>query len=197
MGEFMSGTPLVTLQDYKIYKKLSKTDSDGELQLIIDSVSSMVKTYLGHTLLDYYSTPKVEYFNIRPGQSTIQLNEWPLQVVTLIETREDYLSPYTTLDPVEYFVDFSVDSVYINGRTTFWQDGLGAVRITYTAGYDATPPDIKIACLDLVHHYFKEEYKERKSIGNASVDNTSGRSQAMAQVWPVHISRVLDMYRNV
>ena len=84
------GAPLVVLNDYKTYKKITKTDADPELQFILDSVNTMVKTFVGHSVIDYYTTPTVESFNIKQEQSAIQLNEWPVRAVTLVETREDY-----------------------------------------------------------------------------------------------------------
>ena len=192
----MTTLPLVTLDDYKTYKKISKTDSDAELQFIIDSTNAVVTTFLGHSLLDYYSTPAVEYFNVKPGQSALQLNEWPIKDVSAVETRSDPQNGYELVDPSLYFVDTTVDTVFIHGNNTFWPEGYGSVKVTYTAGYPETPRDVRIAVLDLVQHYYKEEYKDKKQIGNASIDN-SNRASALASEWPIHIIRVLDMYRNV
>lgn len=192
------GLPLVTLDEYKTYKKLTKTDADQELGFIVESVNSLVNTFIGHSLLDYYddSTPAVEIFNVKPGQSSLQLNEWPIKEVIKVESRLDFQNPYVIVDPTEYFVDPTVDSIYIHGHNTYWQEGFGSTKVTYTAGYPETPKDIRIAVLDLVHHYYKEEYKDKKQIGNASIDNTN-RAMALASEWPIHIIRVLDMYRNV
>lgn len=190
------GAPLVTLEDYKTYKKITKTDADVELQYIIDSVNVLVRTFVGHSIIDYYTTPIVEIFNVKEGQSALQLNEWPIVQVVSIQTRSDYDQPYETMDPAEYHVDLDVDCVYIHGKSAYWTAGYGAVKVTYKAGYASVPLDLRMACLDLVHHYYKEEYKDRKQIGNASIDNTS-RSMTLASEWPVHIIRVLDMYRNV
>ena len=190
------GEPLVTLEDYKTYKKITKTDADVELQYIIDSVNVLVRTFVGHSIIDYYTTPFVEVFNIKPGQSALQLNEWPIIQVVSIETRDDYDRPYIVMDPVEYHVDPDVDCIYIHGKAAYWPDGYGATKVTYRAGYETVPLDLRIACLDLIHHYYKEEYKDRKQIGNASIDNTN-RAMSLASEWPIHIIRVLDMYRNV
>ena len=188
--------PLVTLEEYKTYKKLTKTEADVELQFIVDSVNALVRTFVGHGIIDYYTTPAVELFNVKEGQSSLQLNEWPIVEIVSVETRADYDKPYTIMDPVEYYVDTSVDCVYIHGKAAYWTPGYGAVKVTYKAGYETTPLDLRIACLDLIHHYYKEEYKDRKQIGNASIDNTN-RAMALASEWPIHIIRVLDMYRNV
>lgn len=183
---------LITLEDYKLYKKLTKTDSDEELTAIIASVSNLVKTYCGHSFIDYYSTPKVETFNIKPSQHAILLNEWPVKTVSLVEYREQHDMPYETLPTSEYYVDTSIDTLFMHNG--YWQEGFGSVKITYTAGYETTPEDVKIAALDLVHHYHKEEYKERKTLGAATID--TGLSKSGNSKWPPHVSRVLDLYRN-
>lgn len=185
-------TALITLEDYKLYKKLTKTDSDEELNAIIASVSSLIKTYCGHSFIDYYTSPKVEVFNTKQSQHAILLNEWPVKTVSLVEYRDSYDSSYVTLPSTEYFVDTSIDTVFIHSG--YWPEGFGSVKVTYTAGYATTPEDVRIAALDLVHHYFKEEYKERKSIGTASID--TGLSKMGSSKWPPHVSRVLELYRN-
>lgn len=185
-------TALITLADYKLYKKITKTDSDEELSAIIASVSNLVKTYCGHSFIDYFTTPKVEIFNTKASQHAILLNEWPVNTVSLVEYRDDYTEAYQTLASTDYFVDTTIDTVFLHSG--YWPEGFGSVKITYTAGYTATPEDVKIAALDLVQHYFKEEYKERKTLGSASID--TGQSKIGNSKWPAHIARVLDLYRN-
>lgn len=183
---------LITLQDYKLYKKLTKTESDEELSFIISSVSNLVKTYCGHSFIDYYSTPKVEVFNTKKSQHAILLNEWPVKTVSQVEYREKHNLPYMLLSPEEYYVDPNSDTIFM--QSGYWPEGFGAVKVTYTAGYETTPEDVKVASLDLVHHYFKEEYKERKTLGAATID--TGLSKIGTSRWPAHVVRVLDMYRN-
>lgn len=183
---------MITLEDYKKYKKLTKTDSDEELTGIIASVTAMIKTYCGHSFVDYYTTPKVELFNTQQNQHAILLNEWLVKDVSLVEYRDMYDEAYTTLAPVEYYVDKAIDTVF--KHSGYWPQGFGAVRITYTAGYASLPEDVKIAGLDLVTHYHKEEYKERKTIGATSID--TGLSKQGNSKWPAHVIRVLDLYKN-
>ena len=186
--------PLVTLAEYKLYKKISKTEADPEIQFIIDSVNTLVRTFLGHSVIDFYTNPTVETFNIKEAQPSIQVNEWPIKEVIEIQTRKGYNVDYEVVDPASYFVDPTVDSIYVHDG--FWNPGFGSVKVQYTAGFETVPPDLKIATLDLIHHYYKEEYKDKKQIGNSSIDNTN-RYAALASEWPIHIIRVLDMYRNV
>ena len=189
-------TALITLADYKTYKKITKTENDDEITFIINSVSSMVKSYCGHSFIDYYSTPVEEIFNINnTSQNSLQLNEWPVNNIVSIYSRAYYNVPYTLIDSSMYYTDPVTGSVYLISGDS-WDTGYAAVKVTYTAGWQTTPADVKIACLDLVHHYYKEEYKERKQIGNVSVDN-SNRYVGIASKWPAHVSRVLHMYKNV
>ena len=121
-------TALITLEDYKLYKKITKTDSDEELQAIIASVSSLIKTYCGHSFIDYYTTPKVEVFNTKQSQHAILLNEWPVKTVSLVEYRDSYEEAYATLSQTEYFVDTSIDTIF--KHSGYWPEGFGAVKVT-------------------------------------------------------------------
>lgn len=183
---------MITLEDYKKYKKLTKTDNDEELTAIIGSVVAMIKSYCGHSFVDYYTTPKVETFNTQQSQHALILNEWHLKDVSLVEYRDSYDEAYKTLASSEYYADKAIDAIF--RHSGYWPQGFAAVRVTYTAGYASVPEDVKIAGLDLVHHYYKEEYKERKSIGAASVD--TGLSKMSNTKWPAHVARVLDLYKN-
>ena len=46
---------------------------------------------------------------------------------------------------------------------------MGAVKVTYNAGYASTPKDLKLALFDLVNYYMKDEHKERRTLGGAHV----------------------------
>ena len=184
---------LVNLDDYKKYKKLIKTENDEALTLIINSVCAMVKTYCGHSFTSYYSTNKVESFNVSEYQHALLLNEWPVKEVVQVEERQSD-GTYAIVDAVDYYVDTAIDTVF--KHTGYWASGFGAVKVTYKAGYATVPEDVKIAILDLISHYYKEEYKERKTIGQASIDNAPSYRQVLSSKWPMHVSRVLDMYKN-
>ena len=77
-----------------------------------------------------------------------------------------------------------------------WHRGVGAVRIVYKAGYSAVPADLKLAVLDLVTYYLKDEHKQRQSIAGASIQNQGSSGQSNNVGFPDHIKRVLDLYKN-
>lgn len=189
-------TALVTLEEYKVYKKITKTDEDATLNFIIASVSTLVKNYCGHSFVDYFTNNKVEYFNVNQFQDALLLNEWPIVELVSVETRANYSDSYEIVPPEDYFVDFRIDTIF--KHSGYWRAGKGSVRATYKAGYSTAPEDAKIACLDLVTHYLKSEYKETKTIGSSSINNASsmGSSLKASTTWPAHILRVLDLYKN-
>ena len=184
---------LLTLDEYKDYEGLSSTKEDTKLELLVNSVSQLVKTYCGNSIVDYYYSDKVEEFSMRWASNVVQLTESPLVSVTSIQSRTSETAEYTTLAATDYHVDVSTDSVFRVKKD--WEQGFGSVKVTYKAGYPSTPADLKLALVDLVRFYYKNEYKERQSLSGASVDNPSSNSSANV-AFPDHIKRVLDLYKN-
>ena len=98
----------------------------------------------------------------------------------------------------EYYFDTRTDSIIRtnkSGHRLNWKQGVGAVRVTYTAGYAATPDDLKLAVFDLITYYLRDEHKERRTLGGASIQNQSSTSQRNNVAFPDHIKRVLDLYK--
>ena len=193
---------LITRDEYKSLKNLSQSvKEDGRIDALIDSVSLLVKTYCGNSIVDYYSSNKTETFNINWNTHIVQLTESPVNTIVTVQEREGYSSSYTTLTTGdnEYYLDVDTDSVI---RTTGgwdyanWPRGPGAVKIVYTAGYSTTPKDLQLAVADLITYYLKDEYKERRSMQGASITNRGTSSMRDNVDFPDHIKRVLDLYKN-
>lgn len=193
---------LITRDEYKALKNLSQSvKEDGRIDALIDSVSPLVKTYCGNSIIDYYSANKTETFNVNWDTYLVQLTESPVNTIVSVQEREGYSSAYKTLTTAntEYYLDVDTDSVI---RTTSganyrnWPQGPGAVKIVYTAGYETTPKDLQLAVADLITYYLKDEYKERRTLQGASIQNRGTSSMADNVDFPDHIKRVLDLYKN-
>ena len=189
---------LVTLAEYKEAEGIASPKEDLRLASLVPSVSQLVKTYCGNSIIDYYSTNKVETFNIDWGTHIVQLTESPVNTIVSVEKRDSVTESYTTVPTTEYYLDMSTDSVlYVTGSTyNDWPRGAGSVKVTYTAGYSACPSDLKLAVVDLITYYLKDEHKERRTLGGASIQNQSTSSVRDSVAFPDHIKRVLDMYKN-
>lgn len=189
----------VTLAEYKEAEGITNPKDDLRLNHIIPSITQLVKTYCGNSIIDYYDTEKVETFSVDWNTSLLQLTESPLVSVTSVEERPDFSSSYETLTSSDYYVEISTDSIIrvsSTGQNMSWKKGPGSVRVTYTAGYQSCPADLKLAVMDLITYYLKDEHKERRNLGTASIQNQASSSQRNNVAFPDHIKRVLDLYKN-
>ena len=192
---------LVTLTDYKDAEGISNPKEDLRISRIIPSVSQLVKTYCGNSIVDFYSSNKVEDFDIYWETFAVQLTESPIVDVVSVQERGSYDEAYTTLTTGahEYYLDTRTDSIIrtnSSGGRINWKHGVGAVKVTYKAGYASTPEDLKLAVSDLITYYLKDEHKERRTLGGASIQNQSSTTQRNNVAFPDHIKRVLDLYKN-
>jgi hypothetical protein len=190
---------LIDKDIYKLSEDIISTKDDSRINSLIVSVSQLVKTYCGNSIVDYYSSNKVETFNINWATNLIQLTETPLVSIVSVEERDDYSSSYTTVPSTEYFADATIDAIYrvsTNGGKKNWPGGPASVKITYKAGYADCPADLQLAVIDLVTYYLKNEHKARQTLQGASIQNNTSSSQRDNVAFPDHIKRVLDLYKN-
>jgi len=197
---------LVTLQQYKDFAGLQGVKSDARINTIIPQVTKVVKNYCGTSIIDYYSSAKTEYFDILDDRtSRIMLDESPVNTVTSVSERESQADSYITLitgnsdnsGKYEYIVDSNTDSIVRtnDSATKYFPKGWQAVKVIYTAGYSATPEDLKLAIFDLIKYYLKDERKARMQIAGAMVENQVSSSIARNIGFPDHIKRILDFYK--
>ena len=192
---------LITLADYKDAEGIQSPKDDLRINSLIPSISQLVKTYCGNSIVDFYNSNKVEDFDIYWETFAVQLTESPIVDVVSVQERGSYDEAYTTLTTGahEYYLDTRTDSIIRtnnSGGRINWKHGVGAVRITYKAGYASTPEDLKLAVADLITYYLKDEHKERRTLGGATIQNQSSTTQRNNVTFPDHIKRVLDLYKN-
>ena len=192
---------LVTLTDYKDAEGISNPKEDLRISRIIPSVSQLVKTYCGNSIVDFYSSNKVEDFDIYWETFAVQLTESPIVDVVSVQERGSYDEAYATLTTTahEYYRDTRTDSIIrtnSSGGRINWKHGVGSVRVTYKAGYAETPQDLRLAIFDLITYYLRDEHKERRTLGGATIQNQSSSTQRDNVAFPDHIKRVLDLYKN-
>ena len=192
---------LITLEEYKEAEGIGSPKEDLRISALIPAVSQLVKTYCGNTFVDFYSTNKEESFNITWGTNIVQLTESPINSIVSVQERDSYGTDYTTLTTTafDYFLDESTDSIArtnSSGGAVNWPRGPGSVKVVYRAGYASVPEDLKLAIIDLITYYLKDEHKERRTLGAASIQNQSSTSQRNNVAFPDHIKRVLDLYKN-
>lgn len=203
------GLNLVTLAEYKAYAGITSTTSDAQLNTIITGTSNLVKQICRRSFVDYVNDTKTEVFK---GGPALNVAETPLLAVSTFEYSTDYGNTYTEL--VE-FTDFAVDQEtnqiipirtmnyypdYYAGTSTTMRYNpepefprrVNGYRVTYTAGYEVLPYDLRLAVLDLVTYYFKQEWAVKSS--KATGSNTTQIDYIMNTDLPANIKRILDLY---
>lgn len=185
------GLPLVTAAEYKAYIGITSTNQDAAIASVIPKVSELVKSFCRRTFVDYVDDIKVDVF--KGGEANLNLKETPLLAVSGVEFSEDYGATYIALTEfTDYVVDTETDQVNLIPLQYQTYKRVNAFRVTYTAGYETLPQDLKLAVFDLITYYLRHEsaLHTNKNVGANSVQIEYVTNTAL----PAHIRRVLDLY---
>lgn len=183
---------LITRAEYKAIAGINSTNQDAEIDSLIPKISQLVKTYCRTTFVDYYDEPKTENFN--GGFDKLILKETPLVSIVVVEYSEDYGKTYIPLKEYEdYVIDEDNNCVVAIGAAGF-PKVLKGYRVTYYAGYEKVPEDLKLAALDMVSYYMKND-SSIHTHKNAN-PNTMQVEYISNTQFPAHIRRVLDQYTS-
>ncbi len=181
---------LITKAEYKAYAGLNSPNKDIEIDALIPRVSAYVKNYCRRTFVDYVSTEKVEYFN---GPAIyFPLQEYPVIEVVSVEKSTDFGSTYDTMiEYQDYALDVSRGVVHCMWPTGF-EEYVNGYRVTYRAGYTRVPEDLKLAIIDLITYYLRNDgsIHSNKAPGTHSVQVEYISTTTL----PAHIRRILDLY---
>lgn len=184
------GANLVTLAEYKAYAGITSTNSDAIINSIIPKVSQMVKTICRRTFVDYVNDNKEEVFS--GGWSKLFLKEYPILSIGSVEASVDYGQTYTELvEFTDYVLDLE-DGAIACINTDEFPKYINGYKVTYTGGYETLPEDLKVAVLDLVTYYLKNDMSVHspKAPGTNSVQIEYITTANL----PAHIRRVLYLY---
>lgn len=187
------GLPLITRAEYKAYVGITSPNSDTVIDALIPKVSELVKNYCRRTFIDYVNDAKVETTSGGYGENLL-LAEYPVISVTSVGWSEDYGQNYTDLvEFTDYVVEVEKGYIVALSASGEWDKCLNGYQVTYTAGYETLPEDLKLAVMDLVTYYIKNDASVHspKAPGTNSVQIEYITSSA----FPAHIKRVLDLYR--
>ena len=191
---------LITLQEYKTAQGITQPKDDARLNVLVPSVSQLVKSYCGNSFVDYFSSNKTETFTIDWSTHVVQLTESPVNSIVSVQEAQSYGGDYTTLTTTaqQYALHTRTDCIYRTTTSGYkaWPLGVETVKVVYRAGYSTIPGDLKLAVIDLVTYYLKDEHKLRQSIAGASLQNQGSSTQQNDVGFPDHIKRILDLYRN-
>ena len=179
---------LVTKAEYKTYMGITSTNSDTEIDFLIPKASDLVKSYCRRSFVDYYSDIKIEYYD--GGFKELLLKETPLVTVASVQYSEDYGKTYANLTKFEDWV-IRGDSIVSLAPGGF-PEVINGYRVSYFGGYDVIPGDLKLAVLDLIEYYSRNNGAVHSS--RDLNPNTTQINYVASTNLPAPIKRVLDQY---
>jgi hypothetical protein len=179
---------LITRAEYKTYKEISSTTLDVKIDQLIPRVSELVKTVCRRRFNEWVDDAKTEVFNgDYPG---FILAESPVIQVVGLESSTDYGQTWTSL--VEY-TDWVLDGDQIVCIPfARWPKQLRGYRVSYTAGYETLPGDLKLAAMDIVDYYMRNDAAVHTHL--MPNPNTAQIQYINSSSFPANIKRVLDLY---
>lgn len=183
---------ILTLAEYKAIKNRTKTEDDVHMQLVIDTVNTMIESFIGRN--PYLEENIEEFVSLDYDTDIIFTKKWPITSISSVREVPQGISLSNTLNHRPLYLDedytFEDDRIYkLNGKN--WSTGSKRVRIVYSAGYDEIPAALKLAAVELADFYIKEEYLQSRVAGNTTVTNLVSD---IAKI-PAHIRMVLNTYR--
>lgn len=205
------GIDLITLAEYKKYIGINSTNQDTQIKTLIPIVSQFAKTFCARTFVDYVTDDCIQVFS--GGHDRLLLSEYPLLSVNAVDYSNDYGKTYTAL---EEYTDYTIDTeddiasikairsltpfVSSTGVFLFSSEDYvfprksNAYRVAYNAGFETVPSDLKIAVMDLLTYYLKNDaaVKSSRSAGSSTVQVEYITKNTL----PAHIGRVFDIYTS-
>lgn len=181
---------LCTVEEVKDFGRLVNlsSDSEDEVERLIDAVGSLFNKYTNRTL------GLVSLTEIHNGDGTGKLFPKNYPIITVRNLNEDSSRVFgasTLIDPDDYSI---IDDVYIQLHDTSFGEDIQNVEIEYVSGYDPIPPDIKQACIEQVLWLFKkgEGHRIGQSAKTQGDSTISFRTSALLE----EVKLVLNLYRK-
>lgn len=189
MKRYIMGLNLITKAEYKSYVGINSPNEDALIDSLIPKVSQLIKNYCRRTFVDYIDDPKVDQFN---GGEVLYLKEYPVVSVSSVEYSVDYGKTYVALAEYDDWVLNRAEDAIIPTSASIFQILVNGYKVTYTAGYESVPEDLKLAVFDLITYYRKNDsaIHSPKAPGTNSVQIEYITTTSL----PAHIRRVLDLY---
>ena len=181
---------LITRAEYKAYAGISSTNQDVEIDTLIPKVSQLVKSYCRRSFIDFAGDAKTETFN--GGTNKYYLQEYPLLTMLSLEYSTDYGQSYNALQEFVDFVADVTDNSIVSLKPGGFASAINGYSVTYTAGYNAVPEDLKLAVMDLITYYRKNDGAIHST--KAPGTNAVQIEYISTTTLPAHIRRVLDLY---
>lgn len=201
---------IIELADLKSYVGLDVSDvsEDDKLTLIVSATNLGINQYLGRTIEETEYTDEI-YDGT--GIESLCLRNFPvteIDTITLYDIALLQRDPPLFLAPDDeegedlgagyYYPAAPIDGIIYHNCC--WPNGRGVIKVTYTAGYDTIPDDIKLGALEMASFYRTVTKKtgiasEAAGRYSASLMNSISAMGGELTIPSIPFKMILDRYR--
>lgn len=219
----MSNPTLVTLDDFKTHLGITSDDDDTRLSTVLCGIEQSVKGFCRNDILSAEAT---EYYD-GTGDGELVLKRRPVTAISTVRvdangaygngsnvfgstTEWEFGTAYTirSLSETSRHNDGILKS--LKGRAPgwaqlpgigVWPEGVGNIKVTYTAGYSSTPDDLALAIFQLASAAWAMTEEKglapvsEETIGRYSYTLMRGDEQAVSGINLVNARAALERYR--
>jgi len=182
---------LITKSECKAYLGITSSNRDAEIDLLIPKVSKLVQTYCRRGITEYSSSTVYTQYS-DGGVNKIILQETPVLNIISFSKSTDYGVNYTNLVNGTDWVLGNDACIYAIDTNKYFLPYLNGYKIEYFGGYEELPEDLKLAVLDLVEYYMKNNTAVH--VNRDVTPNVTQIQYVATSNFPAHIKRVLDQY---
>ena len=193
--------PLIEANQFRsIYGRLADGRQDDDLVTLIDAADAFMATYCGFPVNNAGSvslaTAEYTLYYGRPSRQPAVLCLGVFPVLSVSDVRVDAARAYGTDTQLVEGTDFDVDNpcgklgLLPGGSLGVWPVAWRAVRVTFTAGYDPTPPDLLPLTAFVIQALLDRpsfQQQAASAIGGSSITTTD-----LDQILPAAVRAALD-----
>ena len=178
---------------------------DYQLQLLTDMTCQWVQNKLGRPIAP---TQFTRYFDGNNGWNGafIELPYYPVLSVASVTEYWGTSGPHVLLESTPTNQTDGWQCEYLRGtlRRVFqglverpWFPGSRNIEVTWTAGYNPVPADIKIATLEMIAHWWRNTQQQAGNRPSISEYDPEAVASGLWQGTPLRITTLLDSYIQV
>lgn len=186
----LTGTPadFITVAELKTHLNKASAADDAELAGFVSAACQMIRDRIGHV-------SPVAAVDLSDGRRhrSIVLTDHPVVSVTTVEVAGGEVIPPADPDTGTDGWELDSDAGFLR-NTESWPPG--TIRVTYTAGRDPLPGNIRLAALELAGHLWKQ----------SQLNSGGGRPQitgddqvimpGLAYALPLRVRELLGLGKN-
>ena len=173
---------VVSILEVRTHLNISRTDNDAELQAFINAATAAIGERVGPL------EPTETTVRVRPAGRGLRV---PAPATSLVSVAD---ADGVALVPGDLFIEPASGLISANDGTTF---GASYYTVTYMAGRDPVPADLKLAVLELVRHFWDTQRGPTARPGSTASETTANSVPGAAYLLPFRVSELLKPHMPI